>query len=81
MTFFYLAVPSLQELRLSWISSMPDIVDLKSILDELEKDLIRRAIAASGGNQAEAARRLQISRSDIGYKLSKYEIEIPSDKN
>ena len=69
------------EPRLAWIHSLPDNMDLKSVLEELEKDLIRRAVEASGGVQAEAARRLQISRSDIGYKLSKYRIELPSEKS
>lgn len=72
---------SLQEPRLSWIHSLPDIVDLRSIVEDLEKDLIRRAVESSGGVQAEAARRLQISRSDIGYKLAKYQIEMPSEKS
>ena len=72
---------SLQDPRLSWISSLPDVLDLRNLLEELEKDLIQRAIEASGGNQAEAARQLQISRSDIGYKLAKYGMGIPSEKN
>lgn len=71
---------SAQEPRLAWIESLPDIVDLRNVLEDLEKDLIRRAVEASAGVQAEAARRLQISRSDIGYKLSKYEIEMSSEK-
>jgi len=56
-------------------------VDLRNVLEDLKKDLIRRAVEASAGVQAEAARRPQISRSDIGYKLSKYEIEMPSEKS
>jgi len=61
--------------RLAWIQSLPDVLDLKTVLEELERDLIRRALVAGNGVKAEAARRLQISRSDIGYRLSKYGIE------
>lgn len=60
--------------RTAWIESLPDIIDLKTVLEDLEKDLIRRALHAGEGVQAEAARRLSISRSDIGYRLSKYHV-------
>lgn len=55
-----------------WIDSLPESVSLRSLLDELEKSLIVRALRSSGGIQAEAARRLQLSRSDLSYKLSKF---------
>lgn len=60
--------------NLSWIASMPEAVNLRELLEEVEKGLILRALKSSDGVQAEAARRLQLSRSDLAYKLTKYEI-------
>ena len=60
---------------LSWIDSMPGVVNLRESMEELEKSLILRALKCSGGIQAEAARRLELSRSDLAYKLAKYEIK------
>ncbi len=60
---------------LPWISSMPAAVNLREFLEEVEKGLILRALKSSDGVQAEAARRLQLSRSDLAYKLAKYEIK------
>jgi DNA-binding NtrC family response regulator len=59
---------------LQWIASMPRTVNLRELLEEVEKGLILRALKASGGVRAEAARRLQLSRSDLAYKLTKYAI-------
>ncbi len=59
---------------LQWIASLPESVSLRELLEEAEKALIVRALRSSGGIQAEAARRLQLSRSDLGYKLTKYEL-------
>ena len=59
---------------LSWLASTPDAVNLRAFLEQVEKNLIERALRFSQGVQAEAARRLQLSRSDLGYKLSKYGI-------
>ncbi len=50
-------------------SSLPESLDLRATLEELEAMLVRRALEASGGVQAEAARRLGISRSHLAYKL------------
>jgi DNA-binding NtrC family response regulator len=52
-----------------------EAVNLREVLDNLEKGLIVRALKASEGVQAEAARRLHLSRSDLAYKLAKYEIK------
>ena len=60
---------------LSWLASTPDAVNLRAFLEQVEKNLIERALRFSQGVQAEAARRLQLSRSDLGYKLSKYGIK------
>ena len=35
-----------------------------------------RALKSAGGVQAEAARRLNLSRSDLSYKLDKYELHV-----
>lgn len=51
--------------------------DLLAYLQRLEEDLIRRALNAAGGAQAEAARRMGISRSLLAYKLQKYGIRPP----
>lgn len=59
---------------LQWIDSMPESVNLKEILEETERTFIARALRLSGGIQAEAGRRLQLSRSDLGYKLAKYRL-------
>jgi DNA-binding NtrC family response regulator len=51
---------------------LPEQLDLRDALARLEKSLIERALASASGVQAEAARRLNVSRSDLGYKVSKY---------
>ncbi len=56
-----------------WIESLPDSVDLRALVSSIEKKLIERALRSTGGAQAEAARRLGLSRSDLSYKLSKYD--------
>lgn len=53
---------------------LPEQLDIRDILARLEKFLIERAIGNSGGVQAEAARKLSLSRSDLGYKVSKYSL-------
>ena len=58
-----------------WIQSLPETIDLRNVLEETEKSLITRALTASGGVQAEAARRLKLSRSDLSYKLNKLDLK------
>ena len=53
---------------------VPETVDLRGFLGAFEKALLLRALKASSGAQAEAARRLGLSRSDISYKLGKHNI-------
>lgn len=60
---------------LSWIASMPETVNLREFLEEVEASFIVRALKGSEGVQAEAARRLNLSRSDLAYKLTKYQIK------
>lgn len=54
------------------MSQIPEHLDMRKTLAQLERSLITRAIDLSGGVQAEAARRLGLSRSDFGYKVGKY---------
>lgn len=58
----------------SWIDLLPHVDDLRGFLTDVEKEIIVRTLNAAGGSQAEAARRLGLSRSDLGYKLTKYGI-------
>lgn len=52
-----------------WIASLPDSFDLRSLEDDVERELVRRALASSAGVAAQAARKLGLSRSDLAYKL------------
>ena len=62
-----------------WADFLPESVRLREFLGEAERTLIERALRETGGVQAEAARRLGISRSDLSYKLSKYGIKPSPD--
>ncbi len=55
--------------------TLPPNVDLPTYLDSIESRVIQNAVQNSGGVQAEAARRLGISRSDIAYKIKKYRLQ------
>ena len=57
-------------------AELPEQLDLRDTFAQLERSLIARAIDLSGGVQAEAARRLGLSRSDFGYKLAKYSTSV-----
>jgi len=52
--------------------------DLTGVLEGAEKELILRTLSSTRGAQAEAARRLGLSRSALAYKLTKYGIR-PAD--
>ena len=71
--------PARSDANLDWIASMPEAVNLREVLEEAEKGLILRALKSSRGVQAEAARRLQLSRSDLAYKLTKHAIKADGD--
>jgi DNA-binding NtrC family response regulator len=58
----------------SYMASIPEAVNLREFLESIEKRLISRALESSDGVQAEAARRLSLSRSDLAYKLAKYQL-------
>jgi DNA-binding NtrC family response regulator len=70
--------PQKMEMR-DWIRTLPASVDLRELLTGFEKGLIERALEQANGVQAEAARMLGVSRSDIGYKVAKYEIGRPAE--
>jgi len=57
-----------------WIRILPASVDLRELVTALERGLLERAMEQANGVQAEAARRLGLSRSDMGYKVAKYAI-------
>jgi DNA-binding NtrC family response regulator len=59
---------------LGWIESLPPSFNLRGLLSTVEKAVIERTLQATRGAQAEAARRLGLSRSDLSYKLLKYEL-------
>jgi len=56
------------------VSLLPETIDLTEFLERTEKEVILRALTAADGVQAEAARRLGLSRSALAYKLTKYDI-------
>jgi len=51
-----------------------DSFDLTGVLEAAEKELILRTLTSTRGAQAEAARRMGLSRSALAYKLTKYGI-------
>lgn len=53
---------------------VPDIPDEGISLEEVEKELIRKALKKSGGNRSEAARLLKIPRHVLIYRLEKFGI-------
>jgi len=54
------------------LQNLPDGFELPKLLEEMELAIIRNALEAAGGVQAEAARRVGLSRSMFSYKLAKY---------
>ncbi len=68
-----------QALAAAVAASAGNSFDLTALLEATEKELILRTLAATGGAQAEAARRMGLSRSALGYKLNKYGIKSSSE--
>jgi DNA-binding NtrC family response regulator len=62
-----------------WIRTLPPSVELRELLTAFEKGLIERALEQANWVQAEAARMLGLSRSDMGYKVTKFAIARPED--
>jgi DNA-binding NtrC family response regulator len=50
------------------------VPSMRETVERLERELIVRALEASGGRQSEAARRLGISERVLRYKMKKYGI-------
>ena len=53
-------------------AQLPKRLDLHDVMGRFERSLLERALEMTNGVQAEAARYLEISRSDLGYKVAKY---------
>jgi DNA-binding NtrC family response regulator len=62
-----------------WLEVLPSNIDLRKLLDSIERKLIERALETTNGAQAEAARRLGLSRSDLSYKLRKHELRVAAE--
>lgn len=59
---------------------LPTQLDLRETLTRLERALIVRSLDLSKGVQAEAARNLGLSRSDLGYKIGRHGLANASAK-
>ncbi|MCC6142398.1 MAG: sigma-54-dependent Fis family transcriptional regulator [Candidatus Hydrogenedentes bacterium] len=57
-----------------WLQRLPESFDLRGTLERVEAMLLLRALQQSDNNQAEAARRLGISRSDMTYKIRRLSV-------
>ena len=53
----------------AFVETLPETVDLDATMTLVERHIVLRALASARGVQAEAARRLGISRSLLSYKL------------
>ena len=49
----------------------PESLDLEQHLEQTERAIIERALAASGGNRTQAARLLGISRNGLAIKMER----------
>ncbi|MBI5168102.1 MAG: sigma-54-dependent Fis family transcriptional regulator [Candidatus Eisenbacteria bacterium] len=58
--------------RERWLGTLPERFELRPLLDTLERELLMRALREANGVQAEAARRLGLTRSDVAYRLRKF---------
>lgn len=63
-----------------WLDTLGERNDLRETLTEVERRLVTRTLAASDGVQAEAARRLGLSRSDLSYKLRRLGLAATRDE-
>lgn len=67
------------DLLVSIVDRVPNQVNLRELLANFERALIVRSLEAAHGVQAEAARKLGLSRSDLGYKVGRYGLSAASD--
>ena len=52
----------------------PAGIDLEKLVENLERELIGKALAITGGNVAKTARLLNVARGTLRYKLEKYRL-------
>jgi transcriptional regulator with GAF, ATPase, and Fis domain len=62
--------------RLLSPDALPPAYDLTQYLESLERQLVVNMLTTTGGAQAEAARRMGLSRSAFAYKLTKHGIKV-----
>jgi two-component system response regulator AtoC len=53
----------------------PNVFDIESVVEDVTRQLIHRAMCKSAGNTAQAARLLGIPRGTLRYKIKKYGLE------
>lgn len=51
---------------------MPQIVDLKAVIEDVEVGWLRKAMREHCGNQTRAAQALGITRDNLRYRIKKY---------
>lgn len=54
------------------VTRLPERLDFRETMVGIEKAIIGRSLKMANGVQAEAARKLGLTRSDVGYKVAKY---------
>lgn len=62
------------ELPIDKVKDELETSDLTSLMENMEKQIIKDKIKDTGGNIAEAARRLGLSRQNLEYRIKKYNI-------
>ncbi|TRO81109.1 sigma-54-dependent transcriptional regulator [Desulfuromonas acetexigens] len=55
----------------------PAGIDLEKLVENLERELIGKALTITGGNVAKTARLLNVARGTLRYKLEKYRLAAP----
>jgi two-component system response regulator PilR (NtrC family) len=56
-------------------------LDLESLINGIERELLVKALARSGGVKKEAARLLKLNARSLRYRLDKYEITLGNGAN
>lgn len=57
------------------LEALPEDAELRATIETIERGLIERALRRARWVQAEAARLLGVSRSDLAYKIKKHDIQ------
>jgi two-component system, NtrC family, response regulator AtoC len=50
----------------------PEGILLEEIIEQIERDLVEKAVRITGGNVAKTARLLSVPRGTLRYKMEKY---------